>query len=134
MTSTSEKRKCPRTLSSTEAPLCRREVGGEIKESAQGTMGSRFFPLPIVTRALTFIKMFLSVSQRETAKESLHTILGFPLRNLTACDFRKKDVTKYKSDAAKLRSRILVMADLFSRVLLLPLKTIRLTFFNSTKS
>ena len=130
MTSTSEKRKCPRTLSSTEAPLCRREVGGEIKESAQGTMGSRFFPLPIVTRALTFIKMFLSVSQRKTAKErSLHTILGFPLRNLTACDFRKKDVTKYKSDAAKLRSRILVMADLFSRILLLPLKNYQIDFF-----
>ena len=99
MTSTSEKRKCPNTLSSTEAPLCRRKVRGERKESRQGTM------------------------------RSLHTILGFPLRNLTACDFRKNDVTKYQSDAAKLRARILVMADLFSRVLLLPLKNYQIDFF-----
>ena len=131
MTSTSEKRKCPRNLSSTEAPLCRREVGGERKESAQGTMhGKSLFSLFPSSLARLLLLKFLAVSQRETAKErSLHTIIGFPLRNLTASDLRKNDVTKYKSDAAKLRARILVMADLFSRVLFLPLKNYQIDFF-----
>ena len=100
MTSISEKRKCPRTLSSAEAPLCRREVGGERKESAQGTMGGRFFSSSHRQSRAYFYQNFLSVSQRKTAKErSLHTILGFPLRNITAGDLRKNDVTKYKRDS-----------------------------------
>lgn len=87
----------PRAISSTVVPLCRREVGARWKEKRAREDRKPLFPLPIVTRALTFITIFLSVSQRETAKERiLHTILGFPLRDLTACDLRKNDVTNIR--------------------------------------
>ena len=54
-----------RTVSSTEASLCRREAGEKGKESARGTMGrgrresSRLFSLPIVPRAPSIFRWLL---------------------------------------------------------------------------